>query len=210
MAKKIALLMIAAGAYAVGFWPTWWVRDAVREAFGNPAYKGVWILIPHVFLYSPLSALTCLVLWLVLIRLRWLEPIPFALSRSVVIWGVAGGIVSAAAAFGLFAALQLGAIHAARLNPWIAAANLFSNFYEEFVFRGFLLAALTAVFGFWPAAILSSVAFGATHVQYPLVLRAIIAVFGLIWCWIVRRTGSIWSAWIAHMSLDWIVDPFIG
>jgi len=33
--------------------------------------------------------------------------------------------------------------------------------YEEFVFRGFLLAALTAVFGFWPAAILSSLAFGA-------------------------------------------------
>ena len=35
--------------------------------------------------------------------------------------------------------------------------------YEEFVFRGFLLAALTAVFGFWPAAILSSLAFGAAY-----------------------------------------------
>lgn len=210
MVRKVAILMIAAGAYVVGFWPTWWVRNAVLKAFGNPAYEGVWILIPHVFLYTTLSALTCLVLWLALIQLKWLEPIPSAISRSVVIWGLMGGIVSAVAAFGVFSGLQPGAVHAAQLNPWIATANLFSNFYEEFVFRGFLLAALTAVFGFWPAAILSSVAFGATHAQYPLEFRAIISIFGLSWCWIVRRTGSIWSAWIAHMSLDWIVDPFVG
>jgi membrane protease YdiL (CAAX protease family) len=210
MIKRVALLLIAAGVYAVGFWPTWWVRDAVLEAFGKPAYEGVWILIPHVFLYTTLSALTCLVLWLALIRLKWLEPIPFAMSRSVVIWGLIVGIVSAVATFGVVAGMLPGAIHEARFNPWIATANLFSNFYEEFVFRGFLLAALTAVFGFWPAAILSSVAFGATHFQYPLAFRAIISVFGLVWCWLVRRTGSIWSAWIAHMSLDWLVDPFVG
>ncbi|HYV51646.1 MAG TPA: CPBP family intramembrane glutamic endopeptidase [Dongiaceae bacterium] len=210
MIKKLAILMFAAGAYAVGFWPSSWVRHAVLEAFGNPAYKGVWILIPHVFLYTTLSALTCLVLWPALIRLKWLEPMPFAVSRPVVIWGLICGGVSAVVAFGVFAGLQPGAVHAAHLNPWVASANLFSNFYEEFVFRGFLLAALTAVFGFWPAAILSSVAFGATHAQYPLVFRAIISVFGLTWCWIVRRTDSIWSAWIAHMVLDWIVDPFMG
>jgi len=210
MIKKAALLMIAAGAYAVGFCPSWWVRDGVLKAFGKPAYEGVWILIPHVFLYTTLSALTCLVLWLALIRLRWLEPIPFAISRSVVIWGLLGGSVSAVAAFGVFAGMRPGAVHAAQFNPWVAAANLFSNFYEEFVFRGFLLAALTAVFGFWPAAILSSVAFAATHVQYPLEFRAIISIFGLTWCWIARRTRSIWSAWIAHMCLDWIVDPFVG
>ena len=210
MVKKVAILMIAAGAYAVGFWPSWWLRDAVLEAFGNPAYAGAWILIPHVFLYSTLSALICLVLWLAMIQVKWLEPMPVAFSRSVVIWGLIGGGVSAVAAFGAFAALQPGAVHAAQFNPWVAAANLFSNFYEEFVFRGFLLAALTAVFGFWPAAILSSVAFGATHAQYPLEFQAMIAVFGLLWCWIVRRTGSIWSAWITHMSLDWVVDPFVG
>src|SRR5262245_20344298 len=129
MIKKAALLMIAAGAYAVGFWPSWWVRDAVLQAFGRPAYQGVWILIPHVFLYTTLSALTCLVLWLVLIQLRWLGPIPFAMSRSVVIWGLIVGGVSAAAAFGVFAGMQPGAVHAAQFNPWVAAANLFSNFY---------------------------------------------------------------------------------
>ena len=114
MAKKAAILMIAAGAYAVGFWPTWWVRDTVLEAFGNPAYAGVWILIPHVFLYTTLSALTCLVLWLALIRSKWLEPMPLAMSRFVVIWGLVGGIVSAVAAFGIFAGLQPSSIHGLR------------------------------------------------------------------------------------------------
>ena len=66
MVKKVAILIIAAGAYAVGFWPTSWVRRAVLKAFGNPPYEGVWILIPHVFLYTTLSAVTCLVLWLAL------------------------------------------------------------------------------------------------------------------------------------------------
>jgi membrane protease YdiL (CAAX protease family) len=210
MMRKLAILTIAAGAYAVGFWPSSWLRHAVLKAFGNPAYKGVWILIPHVLLYTTLSALTCLVLWLALIRLKWLEPMPFAVSRSVVIWSLICGGVSVVVTFGVLAGLRLAPIHAAQVNPWVATANLFSNFYEEFVFRGFLLAALTAVFGFWPAAILSSVAFGATHAQYPLELRAVISVVGLLWCWLVRRTSSLWSAWIAHMGLDWIVDPFFG
>jgi membrane protease YdiL (CAAX protease family) len=209
MLRKLILLLCAIGAYVIGFQPTWWVRDTALEAFGSPAYEGVWILIPHVLLYTTLSALTCLVLWLVLIRARWLEPMPFAISRSVLIWGVAAGVLSAAVTFGFVILRMPGALHAPQIDPWLAGANIFSNFYEEFVFRGFLLAALTAVFGFWPAAIISSLAFGAVHAQYPLELQALIAACGVIWCWVVRRTRSIWAAWIAHMALDWLTDPFL-
>jgi hypothetical protein len=35
MVKKVVILMIAAGAYAVGFWPTWWVRHAVLKAWNS-------------------------------------------------------------------------------------------------------------------------------------------------------------------------------
>ena len=209
MAKKLILLLCAVVAYAVGFQPTWWLRDAVLGAFGSPAYQGVWILIPHVFLYSTLSAVVCLVLWLALIRLKWLSPMPLAFSRGVVLWGLAGAVLAAAASFAYFAIQMPEALHAARVNPWIAGANLFSNFYEEFIFRGFLLAALTAALGFWPAALLSSIAFAAVHTQYPLDLQAVLAGCAVAWCWIVRRTKSLWSAYIAHMALDWIVDPFV-
>jgi membrane protease YdiL (CAAX protease family) len=208
MMRKLVLLLCAAAAYAVGFQPTWMLRDSVLAAAGSPAYQGVWILIPHLFLYSTLSALVCLALWLALIGAKWLSPMPFAFSRGVIIWGLIAGVVTALASFAYFAIQMPDAIHAARLNPWIAGANIFSNFYEEFIFRGFLLAALTAVFGFWPAAVLSSIAFAGVHTQYPLDLRALIAASAILWCWIVRRTKSVWSAYIAHMTLDWIVDPF--
>jgi hypothetical protein len=209
MIRKLVLLLCAGAAYAVGFQPTWMLRDSVLAAFGSPAYQGVWILIPHLFLYSTLSALVCLALWLALIRAKWLAAMPFAFSRGVIIWGLIAGVATALASFAYFAVQMPDAIHAARFNPWIAGANIFSNFYEEFIFRGFLLAALTAVFGFWPAAALSSIAFAAVHIQYRLDLRALIAASALFWCWIVRRTKSVWSAYGAHMTLDWVVDPFV-
>lgn len=209
MMRKLLLLICAAAAYAVGFQPTWMLRDSVLAAFGSPAYQDVWILIPHLFLYSTLSALVCLALWLALIRAKWLPPMPFAFSRGVIIWGLVAGVATALASFAYFAIQMPDAIHAARFNPWIAGANIFSNFYEEFIFRGFLLAALTAVFGFWPAAAVSSIAFAAVHTQYPLDLQALIAAFALLWCWIVRRAKSVWSAYVAHMALDCIVDPFV-
>src|SRR5262245_58048817 len=64
--QRVALIGVAVAAYLVGFWPSWRVRDFVLSAFDNPPYEGVWILIPHVFLYATLQALFCLVAWSVL------------------------------------------------------------------------------------------------------------------------------------------------
>jgi membrane protease YdiL (CAAX protease family) len=83
------------------------------------------------------------------------------------------------------------------------------NFYEEYVYRGFILAALAAALGFWPAAILSSIMFGATHTQYPLVLQGMIAALAVIWAWAGQRGGGLVAPYTAHMALDWILDPVI-
>lgn len=66
--RRALLLMLAAGVFVIGLWPTWYVRDAVLNAFGAPAYQGVWILIPHALLYSTLGGLAALALWLGLAR----------------------------------------------------------------------------------------------------------------------------------------------
>ena len=212
MGRKVAILAITAGAYAVGFWPSAWVRVAVLKAFGNPAYKGVWILIPHVFLYTTLSALTCLVLWVALIRLKWLQPIPFAVSRSVVIWGVTVGIVSAVAAFGVFAGLQPGAVYAARFNPWVATANLFSNFYEEFIFRGALFTRLARLLGAGWGIVLSGISFGLLHTATEtasdtrgnLLAGAALAILlqgvgGVGFAIVLRRTRNLLASSIIHV-----------
>lgn len=204
------LIVVAIAAYLVGFWPTWWVRDLVLRAFNNPPYEGVWILIPHLFLYSTLQALFCLAVWTVLARLQWMPALRLSLRLSTFAWGLGAGLVSVAILVAFFFATgQAAAFHAPRVNLWSATANIFSNFYEEYIYRGFILAALSAALGFWPAAIVSSLAFGAVHTQYPLSLRAVIAATVLLWAWVGKRAGGLLAPYTAHMTLDWLIDPVL-
>ncbi|HEX4386201.1 MAG TPA: CPBP family intramembrane glutamic endopeptidase [Myxococcales bacterium] len=208
--RRAALIFLAAAAYAVGFWPSHLVRDAVLRAFGNPPYRGVWLLIPHLFLYTTLQALVCFGLWSLLARAGWMPRLQLSLRWRTFAWGLAAGLVSVALTVAFFFATgQAGAFHAPRVDAWNAAANVFSNFFEEYVYRGFILSALTAALGFWPAALLSSIAFAATHQQYPSSLQALIAVVAILWAWVGKRTGGLLAPYTAHMTLDWILDPII-
>ena len=208
--KKAVILVLAAGAVGLMFQPSALIRDAVLGHYGNPAYQSMWILIPHVFLYSTLSALYCAIAWIALAGARWIPPAQFRLSTGVFTKGLIAGLISVAFTVVFFFAMGMqDAFHAPHVDPWLMAANLFSNFYEELIFRGFVLATLTALLGFWPAAILSSLAFGLVHTQYPLQLKLLVAAMGFLWCWIARNTGSVFAPWIAHMTLDWIIDPIV-
>jgi len=210
LVQRSTLIAAATAAYLIGFHPTWMLRDAVLSAFGNPPYEGLWLFIPHVFLYSTLPALFCAIAWFILARMNWMPGFKLSLRWSTFAWGLGVGLVSIAILVGFFFATgQAGAFHEPRVDPWLAAANAFSNFYEELIFRGFILVALTAALGFWPAAILSSIAFGATHAQYPLELQALIAVLALLWAWAAKKGDGLLAPYTAHMTLDWLVDPFV-
>jgi membrane protease YdiL (CAAX protease family) len=210
MLRRVVLIVAAATAYVVNFWPNPLLRDVILHAFGNPAYHGVWILIPHLFLYTTLQALVCFVLWAVLVRVGWLPKMQLSLRWRTFVWGLAVGLISVGITVAFFFATgQAGAFHAPHVDPWNAAANLFSNFFEEYVYRGFILVAFTAALGFWPAAVLSSIMFGATHQQYPLSLQALIAVIAILWAWVGRRSGGLLAPYTAHMTLDWLMDPII-
>lgn len=206
--RRGTLVVLAAVAYWVGLGPTRLLLGAVLDAFGNPPYAGLWVLIPHVLLYSTPAALFSLAAWMLLVRARWL-PAPVVGGRPGVLrWGLAGGAVAIALSLAYVLASG-GTVHPPRVDPWLMAGNLFSNFYEELVFRGFVLAALTAALGFWPAAIVSSVAFGSLHTQYPLAMQALVAGVGLIFCIARRGAGSLLAPYLAHTLLDWILDPIL-
>lgn len=208
--RRIVLIAAAAAAFAVNFWPNPLLRDAVLHAFGNPPYKGVWLLIPHLFLYTTLQALVCLLLWTVLVRAGWMPKLQLSLRRRTFAWGLGAGLISVAVMVAFFFATgQAGAFHEPHVDPWNAGANIFSNFFEEYVYRGFIVAALAAALGFWPAAILSSIMFGAVHTQYPLVLQGMIAVLAMVWAWAGKRGGGLLAPYTAHMALDWIMDPIL-
>jgi membrane protease YdiL (CAAX protease family) len=77
---------------------------------------------------------------------------------------------------------------------------------EEYTFRGYPLFTLTRGMGFWPAAVVLSVLFGAAHLNNPgeSWLGAVMAgLIGLFFCLTLRRTGSLWFAIGAHTAWDW-------
>lgn len=87
-----------------------------------------------------------------------------------------------------------------------AIAFLLTGFSEEFLFRGYSQFTLANGMGFWPAAILLSVFFGAGHLSnageaWPGALAA--AFIGFFFCFTLWRTGNIWFAVGLHAAWDY-------
>ncbi|MGA8764418.1 MAG: type II CAAX endopeptidase family protein [Candidatus Sulfotelmatobacter sp.] len=84
---------------------------------------------------------------------------------------------------------------------------------EEFAFRGYLQFTLTTGMGFWPAAILLSALFGLAHAANPgeskVGLLSVVC-FGLLFCFILRRTGNLWWVVGFHAGWDWGQTFFYG
>jgi len=86
-----------------------------------------------------------------------------------------------------------------------AAAFFLVGIYEEFFFRGYLQFTLSSGMGFWPAALLLSLAFGAVHLRNPgegPVGALSVLVIGMFLCFTLRRTGTLWFAIGMHAAYD--------
>ena len=113
---------------------------------------------------------------------------------------------------------QLGepSLHGAELwrnaSLW-ACTFLFVALFEEFCFRGYALLTLVTGTGFWPAAFVCSAVFGAVHIgnSGETWLGALSAgLIGLLFCLMLRRTGSLWLPIGFHASWDWGETFFYG
>ena len=100
------------------------------------------------------------------------------------------------------------ALHGAQVAHWAVLwllCLIFVGLFEEFLFRGYSLFTLSSGVGFWPAAVLLSLLFAGVHLQNSgegLVGVAGVFVVGLLWCFTVRRTGSLWLAVGMHAAFD--------
>ena len=209
--SRASLLAAAAVVYLIGFWPTWWLRDAVLAAAGFPAYAGLWKFLPHLLLYSTLAALTAGVAWIAFARAGVIDGPPLGKGNRPLAKLLIVGIGVVPLVLGVLIATGQGsAIRWIGPDPWSIAGNVFSNFYEEFIFRGFLLTALAAVIGFVPAAVVTSGLWAATHTQYPLSLQVTIFVVGILLAWLTRSARTIWAPYGAHMIMDVVLDSLVG
>lgn len=94
-----------------------------------------------------------------------------------------------------------------------AAVFLAVSISEEFAFRGYWLFSFSRRIRFWPAALATSVVFGAAHLGNPgenvLGILQVIAV-GILLCLTIRRTGNLWFALGFHAAWDWAETFFYG
>jgi uncharacterized protein len=140
-------------------------------------------------------------------------PLRNALGRDFWVgmgWGLASTslLIGLIAAFGGYRILGL-AIHGGMrwyfLSVW-AIASLLIGFAEELQFRAYLLATLADGIGFWAAATLLSIGFGALHYFLKPEERwedfASTALLGLFTCLTLRRTGTLAFAIGFHAAFD--------
>jgi uncharacterized protein len=82
------------------------------------------------------------------------------------------------------------------------AAAVSAPVVEEVFFRGFLYRSLRNRFGIVLSCLIVGVVFGLGHTQYPLLVRPILAAFGVIMCLLYERTGSLLPGIAVHSLID--------
>jgi membrane protease YdiL (CAAX protease family) len=127
--------------------------------------------------------------------------------------GVCLGVVEIAALVGCIAAFggySFGPLdlHGAAILKWGAFWAVFFSvvgLFEEFTFRGYLQFTLADGIGFWPAAWILSLGFGAVHLgnkgESPVGALGV-AVIGIIFALALKRTGNLWFLVGWHASFD--------
>jgi hypothetical protein len=83
------------------------------------------------------------------------------------------------------------------------AVSITAGICEEALFRGFLLWYFAVWVGPWPAAILSSIVFGAGHAYLGVRQIPNTALIGLIMATLALLSGSLWPAMLLHAAIDW-------
>ena len=141
------------------------------------------------------------------------------LSRFVL--GIAGGVTALSA---LVLALKMSgwlifdgrALHGR--SAWSyglqwGIAFLFTALFEESLLRGYLQSTLTRGVGFWWAAVLLSLAFGATHLfnhgESPIGIFSVVGA-GLLFCLSLWLTKSLYWAVGLHAGWDWSQSYLYG
>lgn len=116
-------------------------------------------------------------------------------------------LVGLIAAFGGYSFGSL-ALHGTSLFGWgllWAVAFVLVGLSEEFMFRGYVQYTLARGIGFWPAAVCLALVFGAAHLRNPgegIVGALNVAVTGLVFAFVLRRTGNLWLAVGWHACFD--------
>jgi membrane protease YdiL (CAAX protease family) len=102
--------------------------------------------------------------------------------------------------------LALSGADALKFGTAYGVGFILVGLFEEFSFRGYLQSTLGSGIGFWPAAVVLSLVFGAIHLQNlgeAWVGALMAGSFGILAAFSLQRTGNIWFPIGMHAAWDW-------
>jgi len=139
---------------------------------------------------------------------RFWQGIPFGfLALSLLL-----AVIAALHGFSLGGA-EIGGTQAVKYGALFGVCFILVGIFEEFSFRGYMQATLGSGIGFWPAAILLSILFGAIHLGNPGEAKIgglMAGSFGLVAAFSLWRTGNLWFPIGMHAAWDWGETYFYG
>lgn len=139
---------------------------------------------------------------------KFLEGIPFGFfSLSLLLAAIAAGH-----GFSI-AGLEDRGADVLKYGVLFGIVFILVGFFEEFSFRGYMQSTLGSGIGFWPAAIVLSILFGAIHLGNPGEAKIggfMAGCFGLAAAFALRRTGNLWFPIGMHAAWDWGETYFYG
>jgi membrane protease YdiL (CAAX protease family) len=177
-----------------------------------PPSDGLGLFLRHLLEFSTLDAFLCLGTWYAFARAGWLGSPRAWLGfgpepRHAIRWGVVIGVALSAAV--VVVGVALGEKVHFHPDGWKMAGNIFSNYFEELIYRGLLLQAAWAMTGSRiGGVVLSSALFGWSHAHgsHAAFMAVAASVAGLVFGLAAIRTRSLGGAWTAHQISDMILD----
>ncbi len=111
-----------------------------------------------------------------------------------------------------FATFEWGQFALGSFTAWLLFF-LVQPFFEELLFRGYVLRLIERYFSTWTAIILSSILFGLIHApneNFSYLGLISIALSGLLMGWLFVRTGTLWAPTGLHFSWNFFQGVIFG
>lgn len=170
-------------------------------------------LMRHALEHTLMTAALCLLGWWGLSKLGLLSSPVRLLTlgpdrRRTVLVGL--GVTAAMLAYTLLGAAAVGIPFQFNPLPWLMVGNVFSNMYEEIIYRGLMIhVGLAGLQNRHLALLVTAVVFAAVHTQYPWSLRLVMLPAAWLFGFAYVRSGSLLAPWIAHQVVDMIGDTIL-
>ena len=195
----------------------WWASEyLLRPMLGSFILnaQSIWgkdysMLGSHIFSQGLSVLAVSLILLVFFIKIKKIPRPQFYMDLKLItkegfLWGVISCLPVIPLALGM--GFRIGFL----LDSQKIIGNIFSNSYEEIIYRAFLFLIVTYTFKRVSIGILfSAILFGIVHNQYPISLQITVGFAGICFSLAYIRSNSILAALLAHQLADMILDSIL-